>query len=382
MSSDTRRYWVIVGLVGVVALVFVLAAWKALTPGGVFNQYRWDFAVCIFGMAVGASEMVGRYRDAPFQTLSTTAAVFYVAINAVAAFVAYLLIRRFNVTFQMDATDPNLELVRALVAGFGSMAFFRSSLFNIKVGDTDVPVGPGIFFQVLLFATDRACDRERARKRTALVSEIMNGVSFSAARDALPNLCFDLMQNLPASEALRVRQGIESLASAQNMRDADKVLSLGLMLMNVVGSDVLESAVETLGPRLQEPAKIELDVFTKLQDVDFERAFPILVKVCFVMSRRGLREDRVGARNEVIAEIEPLTEDAAVDNDTKVLMLALALQQRFGDGVLEAALTQLGSSIRLPEADVVAPDAGPDAGGADAQGAADANPEAPPENGG
>jgi len=297
-------------------------------------------------MAVGASELIGRYRDAPFHTLWTPAAGFYVAINALAALAAFILIHRFKVQFGLADSDPNLLLVQAMVAGFGSMAFFRSSLFTIKVGDTDVSVGPGIFFQVLLFATDRACDRQRASRRTALVTSIMNGVSFSAARDALPSFCFELMQNLPSVEAQRVRQAVDGLATAQNMRDADKALSLGLMLMNVVGSSVLQEAVRGIGARLQEPAKIELAVFNKLQDVDFSKAFPVLVEICFVMSKFGTLEEQEKARDEVIAEIKRLTENRNLDNDTKVVMLALSLQQRFGDGVLEAALTQLGKSIK------------------------------------
>lgn len=353
MSFDVRRFWIIGAFFALAAAAFIIAGFDLSFLGTTVNFYRWHLAVCVFGMAVGASEMVGRYRDAPFHTLSTTAAIWYIVINAVAAVCAYILIKRFELTFNLP-DNKNLELVRALVAGFGSMAFFRSSLFNVKVGDTEVPVGPGIFFQVLLFATDRACDRQRAMKRTALVTEIMNGVSFNAARDTLPNFCFDLMQNLPSSEAQRVRQSIEGLATAQHIRDADKVLSLGLMLMNVVGSPVLRSAVRGIGPRLQEPAKIELSVFTKLQDVDFSKAFPILVDVCFVMSKFGNQDDQQKAKDAVVADITPLKTSPNLDNDTRVLMLALALQQRFGDGVLEAALTQLGKSIKTVVAAPVA----------------------------
>jgi hypothetical protein len=348
------RCLVIGGLLAAGVLAFVLAAGAGHQTLGILYPYRWHLAVCIFGMAVGASEMVGRYRDAPFRTLSTGAALSYIAINAIAALCAYVLIRRFNLTFNLAATDPNLELVRAMVAGFGSMAFFRSSLFNVKVGDTEVPVGPGIFFQVLLFATDRACDRQRAIKRTALVTEIMNGVSYNAAHVALPEFCFQLMQNLPATEADRIRQVIKAVAEKDRIKDgvtdADKVFSIGLILMNAVGSPALKAAVRGIGPRLQEPAKIEYSVFTKLEGVDFDKAFPVLVDVCRVMSRLGTEADQLKAKNDVIAEIGPAQNNPDLDNETKVLMLALALQQRFGDGVLEAALTQLGKSIKAAPA--------------------------------
>lgn len=352
LDFGSRRYLVIGGLVAAGIVVFFLINAAGPQFLGFLYPYRWYIAVCVFGMAVGASEMVGRYRDAPFRTLSTGAAFFYIAINAIAALCAYILVRRFDLDFGLLKANPNLELMRAMVAGFGSMAFFRSSLFNVKVGDTEVPVGPGIFFQVLLFATDRACDRQRAIKRTALVTEIMNGVSYNAARVALPEFCFQLMQNLPATEADRIRQMIKEVAEKDLIKDGvseiDKVFSIGLILMNAIGSPTLRAAVRGIGPRLQAPAKIEYSVFSKLQDVDFNRAFPVLVDVCRVMSRLGTPADQMAAKNEVIAEIDPARANPDLDNETKVLMLALALQQRFGDGVLEAALTQLGMSIRTP----------------------------------
>lgn len=343
MSTVSTRYWVIAGLI-LAALLVVFAAY--LGSFGAANPYRWHIAVVTFGLAVGASELVGRYRDAPFITLWTWAAGFYAAMNAAAALVAFVLIRRFKINFGYADNDPNLMLIQAMVAGFGSMAFFRSSLFTIKVDSSDVPVGPGIFFQVLLFAADRACDRQRAWRRSGLVTSIMNGVSFSAARDTLPNFCFELMQNLSSAEAARVRQAVDGLASSPNMRDADKALSLGLMLMNVVGSVVLETAVRRLGPRLQEPAKIELSVFNKLQDVDFAKAFPVLVEVCAVMSKFGTQVEQQEIRKQVLDEINRFAGNAGLDNETKVVMLALSLQQRFGDAILEAALTQLGNSIK------------------------------------
>lgn len=359
MGFVRGRFWVIGGLLLAAGLAFFVVDWRFIS-----DPQGWYVAVLLFGMAVGASELIGRYRDAPFVTLWTPWAAFYAVVNAAAAVAAFWLIQRFDLRFGLEADDRNLALVQAMVAGFGSMAFFRSSLFTIKVGDTDVSVGPGIFFQVLLFATDRACDRERAWRRTALITSIMNGISFSAARDALPNFCFDLMQNLPAAEAQRVRQAVEGLAASANMRDADRVLSLGLILMNAVGNSVLAAAVRGIGPRLQEPAKIELAVFTKLQNVDFVKAFPLLADVCVVMAKFGAREEQQRARDEVVSEVEDFAANPRLDNDTKVVMLALSLQQRFGDGILEAALTQLGKSIlnepvEAPEGDLPPPPANP-----------------------
>ena len=118
----------------------------------------WYVSIALFGAAVGASELLARYKDAPFMALRTGAARWYIALNGAASILAYVLIVKFD--FEFGATPPNKSLVQALVATFGSMVFFRSSLFTIKVGETDVSVGPGIFLPGLA-----VCDRSGMRQR-------------------------------------------------------------------------------------------------------------------------------------------------------------------------------------------------------------------------
>ncbi|CCE00080.1 hypothetical protein [Bradyrhizobium sp. STM 3809] len=314
-------------------------------PAGIAWQLSdlWYFGVPAIGAAVGVTEVISRYKDAPFLAAQTGPARAYVLVNALAALFAYVLIRNFD--FKFGAQDQVI-LVQALVASLGSMAFFRSSLFSMKVGETDVSVGPAIFFQILLFATDRACDRERAKPRSADVIRIMQGVSFELARDSLPSFCFELMQNIPASEQQKFRLVIDALASSQRMPDSVKVLNLGLMLMNAVGQQVLEAAVAALGEKIQGPAKLELKVFIALQRADFDKAYPLLVDIAFIMSRYGSPAAQEAAKTAVLKEIEPLTRQPHLDNGAKMTQLGLSLQQRVGDAVLLAAIEQVADGIK------------------------------------
>src|SRR5215207_186145 len=93
------------------------------------------FLVPLFGAAVGASELIARYRDAPFVALRTGPAGWYIFVNAVAALAAYVLILVFDVRFGFGTTAEPMKLAvtQALVAGFGAMVFFRSSLLTMKV---------------------------------------------------------------------------------------------------------------------------------------------------------------------------------------------------------------------------------------------------------
>jgi hypothetical protein len=314
-------------------------------PAGFWQSINfWYLGVPLIGAAVGATEVIARYKDAPLLAVRTGPAILYVFVNALAALFAYVLIVNFD--FKFGATTQ-VALVQALVASFGSMAFFRSSLFSMKVGETDVAVGPAIFFQVLLFATDRACDRERAEPRSTEVNRVMQGVSFELARDALPNFCFELMQNIPASEQQQFRLVIDALASSTKMRDSVKVLNLGLMLMNAVGRQVLEAAVRALGEKIQGPTKLELEVFTALQKADFGKAYPLLIDIAFIMSKYGTPDEQATAKKAVLEEIKPLKDRPDLDNGSKMTQLGLSLQQKVGDTVLLAALAHIAGGIRL-----------------------------------
>jgi hypothetical protein len=201
-------------------------------------------AVALIGALVGLGELVARYRDAPGTALRNGAAALYVGINAAAALAALGLIHAFDWTFGAETPDA-LQWTRVLVAGFGAMAIFRSSLFIVRAGEQDVGVGPSGFLQVVLNAADRAVDRGRAGARAGEVSRAMDGVAFSKAAEALPSYCLALMQNASEEEKVALAHQVTLLRDA-HMEDRAKSLALGLALMNVVGRGVLEAAVLTL----------------------------------------------------------------------------------------------------------------------------------------
>jgi hypothetical protein len=204
----------------------------------------------LLGLGVGAGELISRYRDAPSRAIFTAPAVVYMLVNAGAALVALALIREFGWTFGASPEGNQIALTQILVAGFGAMALFRSALFVVRVGNQDVGVGPNSFLQILLTACDSAVDRLMAQARASEIKQIMNDISFEKASGALPTLCFALMQNLPSGEQARFAEQLVSLKSA-DMSDHAKALSLGIAIINLVGRDVLESAIVSLGNEIR-----------------------------------------------------------------------------------------------------------------------------------
>ncbi|MFJ4095264.1 hypothetical protein ACIPYS_27055 [Kitasatospora sp. NPDC089913] len=203
---------------------------------------------CGLALLVGLAELVSRYRDRPAALLRVPSAWTYAAINAASAGSALYLARTFDWTFGASGAS-GVAATQVLVAAFGSLALFRSSLFTVRIGQQDIGVGPSTALTILLTAADRGVDRARARERSRQVAAIMHGVSFTKAHLALPTFCLGLLQNSPATEQQELGTAVRSLAGS-TMTDAQKSFALGLLLINIVGAPVLTNAVEALGPEI------------------------------------------------------------------------------------------------------------------------------------
>lgn len=212
--------------------------------------FSYAFAGSI-GALVGLAELFSRYQDEPLKTLGSPPALFYLLVNASASLGALAAINVFDWNFGVDPSNANALLwTRMLVAGFGAMGLFRSSLFTVRAGSEDVPVGPGGLLTVLLKTIDSAVDRSRASVRAKASARIMAGISFDKAHEALPAFALGLMQQVPADDQQRLSQEVIQLA-ASGLSESAKSLNLGLLLINYVGERVLAEAVEALGDEIK-----------------------------------------------------------------------------------------------------------------------------------
>jgi len=206
------------------------------------NWLDW-VAVALLGGLVGCSELISRYRDDPGAAIRSWPAHFYIAINGAASVGALGLIHA-NAWF-----GPS-RWTQILMAGVSAMAFFRSSLFVVRAGDRDVAIGPSGFLQIYLAAADRAVDRRRAAARSDAVTRVMNGIDFGKAVKALPPYCFALMQNVSPEDQQVLNRVLEDLEKRDGEPGVNALL-LGIELINVVGVDVLTTAVGSLGTQIR-----------------------------------------------------------------------------------------------------------------------------------
>jgi hypothetical protein len=207
-----------------------------------WSWFDW-LAVAVIGAVVGASELISRYKDDPGAALKSWPAIFYIAINSAASSGALGLIR-------VNGWFGASRWVQILMAGASAMAFFRTSLFIVRAGDRDVGVGPSGFLQIFLAAADRAVDRKRAAARSYAVAEVMKGIDFHKAVKALPPYCIALMQNVSTEDQQVLNRVIDALEKREGEPNV-KALLLGIELINVVGVDVLTTAVKDLREQIQ-----------------------------------------------------------------------------------------------------------------------------------
>ena len=209
------------------------------------------FIVALIGAAVSFGEILARYPDAPQHVASDKPAWLYVALNAGAAVGALWLMRTFEwLTF--DETLPALQRAtwEALAAGFGGLAIIRSALLRIRVADHDIDIGPAGLLSAVFHAVERSMDQSRARHRNRVVTEIMANVDFNKAKVALPDHCFNLLQNVSPELQYQVSQDLTAYDALQSMGMHQKSLHLGLVLLSIAGEDLLRDAVRTLGPQI------------------------------------------------------------------------------------------------------------------------------------
>ena len=176
--------------------------------------------------------------------IASVPALLYVALNIALTGGALLTIRIFGFEFGQPAGSER-RYIQVLIAGFGAMALFRSSLMVYRVGDRDISVGLASVLDIFRGALDRAVDRRQAARRAPIVEELMGGVSFLEARIPLPTITIALTQNLSNEAQTRILDRANILA-ASKLSDRARAIALGLALMNAVGEDVVRKAVGIL----------------------------------------------------------------------------------------------------------------------------------------
>lgn len=126
-------------------------------------QYAAAIAISV---AVAAFELISRYRDSPTLALYSAPGLGYIAVNGAAGAAALA------VADSMSWAQEISPVARGALASLAALVLMRSALFIVRVGLTDISVGPNSVLEILLEAADRHVNRTRAAHIAELVSRL------------------------------------------------------------------------------------------------------------------------------------------------------------------------------------------------------------------
>lgn len=201
----------------------------------------------IFGVLVGAAEIVARYRDEPFAATFSKPGSYYLALNGVISLAAYFLLLAYKESiFPSLTTDP---LMRSIVAGFGSMVVMRSKLFSFKTeGGEDYSVGPDAVISTFLTSIDRKIDRYRASERQKLVYEEIDRININELSKASEFLksCLASYQNLSDAEKKELSDVIELIEKQTTLDPKLRLMAIGFGFLNISGDTNFKELMKQL----------------------------------------------------------------------------------------------------------------------------------------
>jgi len=209
--------------------------------------------------SVGIAEIVTRYRSDPGYALKhSLAAWLYVGFNALAGAGALILIHAFGWKF---GQSQHTTLWRILVAGFGSVALFRSSLFMTKVGGSNVGVGPSLVLGELLDAFDREVDRRSAKKMSDVMrADKLDDLDPELVMAALPVLCLALMQNFSPSDQALLGTELVKTRHDKELTPEAKMRATTVQLAKYLGSDLVECVLKNAREVFLKPSGVSATV--------------------------------------------------------------------------------------------------------------------------
>ena len=234
---------ILLAVTGLTALGIWIGHSNPFTPWTVLSS--WAFATFLFGVLVGLSEILSRYRDEPLLAATTTFGLAYLIFNGLISLTAFAVLRKYP-TQIFPALEKDLFL-SSLVAGFGAMVIFRSKFFTFRTTDgKDFPIGPAIVLDTVLKTIDSKIDRNRATERQAQVFNSMVGLhDFTNVANYL-EASLSSFQNLSQDDKTEIKSVIDQYRALTGWPDTLKSLGLGFAFLNISGEENYDQVISNL----------------------------------------------------------------------------------------------------------------------------------------
>lgn len=210
--------------------------------------------VFMFGSLWGLAELLLRYKEWNYlfnckknkkKASNTEIGVIgyvlsYIILNGIISIIALLLIKFFS-----KDTLCILNGVDIIIAGFGGMVILRSSMFSVKYNKKDIEIGLATIVQIFLDTIDRKINHNIAARRVCNIYEIMKDVNFDLAKEELPSLCIEFIDNFTQEDSDRLRNKIIEIANV-DISGINKSMQLGREIALYCDEEILRRAIKKL----------------------------------------------------------------------------------------------------------------------------------------
>jgi hypothetical protein len=194
----------------------------------------YQLAAVFFGVLVGASEIIARYRDEPGAALLSLPGLIYLLINGSISAAALSLLRYYHASVLPALNDD--QLMMSIVAGFGAMVVMRSKLFSFKTaGDEEFAVGPDAVITIFLRSVDRAIDRWRSVSRQRLVFRSTQNIAYSIRVADFFKGSLAAYQNLSNDEKSELSKVIDAVEKQPGLDPQLKLMAMAFGFLNISG---------------------------------------------------------------------------------------------------------------------------------------------------
>lgn len=168
--------------------------------------------------------------------------VIYLFLNGIISVIAFFLLK-------YCANEPlnkvkGIEFVNIIVAGVSGMLILRSSFFSIVKDNKEVNIGFVVVVQLLLDKIDKKIRHNIAAKRMCEIYEIMKDVDYEKAKDELPGLCINYIDDFSAQDSNNLINAIKVING--NLSGINKSLQLGREIARYCDVEILRRAVKKL----------------------------------------------------------------------------------------------------------------------------------------
>jgi hypothetical protein len=210
-----------------------------------YSVVGWALTSMMFGVLVGLSEILSKYRDEPVIASATWPGITYLLLNGTISLAAFMLLRLYPTKIFPDL--GNDLFLTSVAAGFGAMIVFRSKLFTFRSTDgKDYSIGPAIVLETVLRTIDSKIDRRRATQRQTEVFEATKDLTSFENTASYIEASLLSFQNLTVDDKTEFAKTIQEYRNASKWPDALKILGLGFAFLSLAGDENFQQVISNL----------------------------------------------------------------------------------------------------------------------------------------